>query len=193
MLNIVSANGQKAQSIQHLIGEKSAETDFCLASQIFAADILVDPDDSNTVLLAAGLFSDDVERITGLKPDVKNHMDAISSECVIIGSIEGSDIIKKLIKKKKIDVSGIKGKWESCLIQVVQNPLPGVDRALVIAGSDRRGAAYGIFELSKQMGVSPWYYFADVPVKKSDEIYVKAGRYVQESPSVKYRGIFIND
>ena len=134
----VMAFGQETGSIKELIAFGTSQNDFMLASDHFAAEILVDPDDSNTVLLAAGLFSDDVERITGHKPDVKNHMDAISSDCVIIGSIEGSDIIKKLIKKKKIDVSEIKDKWESCLIQVVQNPLPGVDRALVIAGSDRR-------------------------------------------------------
>ena len=185
--------GQEAGSFKDLIASGTTKRDFVLASDHFTANILVDPDDSKTVLLAAGLFSDDVERITGHKPDVKNKVDAISSDCVIIGSIEGSDIIKKLIKKKKIDIAEIKGKWESCLIQVVNNPLPGVDRALVIAGSDRRGTAYGVFELSKQMGVSPWYYFADVVPKKRDDIYIKEGRYVQESPSVKYRGIFIND
>ena len=185
--------GQEAGSFKDLIASGTTKRDFVLASDHFTANILVDPDDSKTVLLAAGLFSDDVERITGHKPDVKNKVDAISSDCVIIGSIEGSDIIKKLIKKKKIDIAEIKGKWESCLIQVVNNPLPGVDRALVIAGSDRRGTAYGVFELSKQMGVSPWYYFADVSLKKKDKIYIKAGRYIQQPPSVKYRGIFIND
>ncbi len=193
LLLVVSVHGQKAQSPNHLIVEKGAEKDFCLASKILAADILVDEKDNNTVLLAARLFSDDIERITGHKPDLKNHGQTISSDCVIIGSIEESDIIKKLIRKKTIDVSEIKGKWESCLIQVVNNPLPGVDKALVIAGSDRRGTAYGVLELSRQMGVSPWYYFADVSVKKRDEIYIKVGRYIQESPSVKYRGIFIND
>jgi len=77
------------------------------------------------------------------------------------------------------------GWWEACLTQVVDDPLPGVERALVIAGSDRRGTAYGIFELSKQIGVSPWYYFADVPIEKREHIAVKAGRYLLSSPSVK--------
>jgi hypothetical protein len=185
--------GQEAQLPHRLIVEKGEEIDFCLASDIFAADILVDKNESKTVLLASELFSDDVERITGHKPKVKNSINPISSECVIIGSIEESEIIKKLIRKEKIKVDEISGKWESCLIQTVINPLPGVDKALVIAGSDRRGTAYGVFEISKQMGVSPWYYFADVSSKKRDKIYIKAGRYIQKSPSVKYRGIFIND
>jgi hypothetical protein len=112
---------------------------------------------------------------------------------VIVGTIDSSSIIKKLIEKKKIDVTDIEGKWESCLIQVVDKPFRGIKKALVIAGSDRRGAAYGLLEISKQMGVSPWYYFADVAVKKSDEIYIKSGKFIQKSPSIKYRGIFIND
>ena len=185
--------GQKTQSQHRLIVKTGTENDFCLASDIKTADILVDDGDSKTVLLAAELFSDDVERVAGHKPEVRFHIDLISSECVIIGSIKKSEIIKELIRKKKIDVSEIRGRWESCLILTVNNPLPGIDRALVIAGSDRRGTAYGVFELSKQMGVSPWYYFADVSIKKRDEIYIKAGKYTQKSPSVKYRGIFLND
>jgi len=113
LLFAICADGQEATSPQHLIAENRAEFDFCLASQIFTADILVDEDDSKTVLLATGLLSDDVERITGRKPGVKYHMNAISSDCVIIGSIDGSKIIKELVKKKKIDIAEIKGKWES--------------------------------------------------------------------------------
>ena len=66
-------------------------------------------------------------------------------------------------------------------------------QALVIVGSDRRGAAYGVFSLSKEIGVSPWYWWADVPAKKSDELFISKARYVSNAPSVKYRGIFIND
>lgn len=189
----VIVSGQKSGSLAHLIAKGKEASDFSLAVQGSSTDIYVDSKDSKTVLLAATLFSGDVERITGLKPKVKSNIGSVSSNCVIIGSIEGSELIKKLIKKNKIDVSEVKGKWESCLIQTVDNPLPGIDRALVIAGSDRRGTAFGIFELSKQMGVSPWYYFADVALKKRAEIYINAGRYIQKSPSVKYRGIFIND
>ena len=69
----------------------------------------------------------------------------------------------------------IKDKWEAYLIQTISNPFKGIGNALVITGSDRRGTAYGVFELSKQMGVSPWYWWADVPVKKKTALYIKTG------------------
>jgi hypothetical protein len=112
---------------------------------------------------------------------------------VLIGTIGKSRIIDRLIRERKIDVSEIDGKWESTLIQVVAHPLPGVERGLVIAGSDKRGTIYGIYDLSEQIGVSPWYWWADVPVGHKDALYVKAGRWVQGEPAVKYRGIFLND
>ena len=86
----------------------------------------------------------------------------------------------------KLDVSAIEGKWESYLIQTV-------DGNLVIAGSDKRGTIFGIYDLSEKIGVSPWHYFADVPAQRHAALYVKPGRYVQDSPKVKYRGIFLND
>ncbi len=78
-------------------------------------------------------------------------------------------------------------------MQVIDKPFKGIDKALVIAGSDKRGAAYGTFEISKQMGVSPWYWWADVPVKKKDAIYIKKNIFLRDHPLVKYRGIFLND
>ncbi len=176
-----------------MISDAYSKGDFCLVSSNSVADIFVDAGDSKTVLLVAGLFAEDVERVAGRKPSVKTDAAVVSRHCVIAGTIGNNSVIKELVEKKKMDVSGIENQWESCLIQVVEKPLPGVETALVIAGSDRRGTAYGIFELSRQMGVSPWYYFADVAPKKRNAITIKAGRYVQKSPSVKYRGIFIND
>ncbi len=176
-----------------MVSEKYAAGDFKLADHQTAAAVLVDTNDSKTVLLAAGLFCDDVARVTGLKPELKTAAGAIKTECVIVGSITGSRIIRQLIASGKISVTEVEGQWESCLIQVVENPLPGVQRALVVAGSDRRGTAYGLLEISRQMGVSPWYYFADVPVKKKTAVAIRVGRYVQKSPSVKYRGVFLND
>lgn len=169
------------------------ELDFQLVTNQQHASILVDDLDFAVVKLCAGLFIDDVERVTGYKPSLLTHHAEAIPYCVIIGSIERSGIIKKLIADRKIDVSEVKGKWEGCLTQTVDNPLPGIGKALVIAGSDRRGTAYGIFELSKQIGVSPWYFFADATPAKRTELFVKAGKYILKSPSVKYRGIFIND
>ena len=112
---------------------------------------------------------------------------------IILGTFKGSSIIQKLIAEKKIDINTIKGKWEAFQMQTVKNPTKGIENALVITGSDKRGTAYGVLELSRQIGVSPWYWWADVPVKKKPEVFIKKGVYTFNSPSVKYRGIFIND
>ncbi len=178
---------------QILVQDTGSKNDFCLVADGSVADLLIDTNDSKTVHLAVRLFSEDIERVSRQKAEIKQNLKSTSSMCVIIGTIDGSSMIQMLIKKKKIDVTEIEGKWESCLIQVIDNPFKGVKKALVVAGSDRRGAAYGLMEISKQMGVSPWYYFADVATKKRNSIYIKSGRFIQKSPSVKYRGIFIND
>jgi hypothetical protein len=188
---LLNINAQQIDLVNE--SESGSMHGFILAEGKFVADILLDSGDNPTVHLAAGLFSDDVERVSGQKPEIKLDFSTVSKTCVIAGSIEESRIIRELVKRKVIDVSDVKGKWESCLIQVVENPVKGIDRALVIAGSDRRGTAYGLLELSRQMGVSPWYYFADVPIAKRDKIVINPARYVQKSPSVQYRGIFIND
>ncbi|RYG15635.1 MAG: glycosyl hydrolase, partial [Chitinophagaceae bacterium] len=87
----------------------------------------------------------------------------------------------------------VKGTWENCITQVVNKPFVGVEKALVIAGSDKRGTIYGIYSLSEKIGVSPWYYWADVPIVKQTSISINSGRFIQGSPAVKYRGIFLND
>ncbi len=176
-----------------ILNNSEDENGFSLAAGGSAADLVVDANDSKTVLLATRLFSEDIQRVTGQKATIKNDLKTASPLCVIVGTIDNSRFIKQLIKSGKIDVSEVQGKWESSLIQVVENPMEGVKKALVIAGSDRRGTAYGLMEISKQMGVSPWYYFADVAIKKHDAISITPDRTIMKSPSVKYRGIFIND
>jgi hypothetical protein len=155
-----------------------------------AASICVDENDITLVKKVAGFFQTDVELLTGKKPAL-THQPA-PGNIIVIGSIDSSSFIKKLIAAKKIDVSKIKGKWEAYQMQVVKQPFPGITQALVIAGSDRRGTAYGVFELSKTLGVSPWHWWADVPVKKKNSLYVQ-DNIVTDAPAVKYRGIFIND
>ncbi len=190
---VIPMNGQSVGLPDDLVTEKLSKIDFSLVTEGNQAEILVDADDSRTVLIAAGLFVDDVARVTGRKLALKTERKDLAPYSVIAGTIDKNQIIKELITSKKIEVAGILNLWESCLIQVLDDPLPGVKKALVIAGSDRRGAAYGILELSKQIGVSPWYYFADVSPRKRERIVIKAGRYIEKSPSVRYRGIFIND
>jgi hypothetical protein len=158
-----------------------------------AAAIYVDAADWPGVDRAAGDLADDVHKVSGVAAEVRRSADHLTSHPILIGTIGKSAIIDRLIADHKIDAAPIAGKWESWLTQVVDNPMPGVERALVIAGSDKRGTIYGIYDLSEQMGVSPWYWWADVPVRHRDAVLVRAGTYIQGPPAVKYRGIFIND
>ncbi|KAH9893097.1 glycoside hydrolase family 115 protein [Xylariomycetidae sp. FL2044] len=115
------------------------------------------------------------------------------STVIIAGTLGHSKVIDDLVAAGKLDVSEIEGQWESFTTQVLTDPIPGCPQAVVIAGSDTRGAIYGMYDISEQIGVSPWYWWADVPIKKNDEIYVLSEGKVQGPPSVKYRGFFIND
>ncbi|MFW0714654.1 glycosyl hydrolase 115 family protein [Pedobacter sp. N23S346] len=164
---------------------------FTLAGKGIVSSILVSGNEWPGVLRAAADLQTDLEKVTGIKPAFLT--DKTARMAIIIGTIGKSKVIDQLIKENKINVAGIAGNWESTLIEVVKNPLPGIDSALVIAGSDKRGTIYGVYELSSQIGVSPWYYWADVPVKKSNALFAISGRHVIASPAVKYRGIFLND
>jgi hypothetical protein len=157
------------------------------------AGIYVDPHDAAVVTVAGNLLADDFERVTTHRSAVQTDPTKLGSTAILIGTIGQSAAIDQLIAANKLDVTNIKGQWESFLWQTVDEPLPGVHHALVIAGSDRRGTAYGAMELSAQIGVSPWYYWADVPTAKRDQISVPTGRTIATSPKVKYRGIFLND
>ncbi len=146
------------------------------------------------VIRAAKDLQADLKRVTNVQPNLTVDKKAPKAkQVVLIGTLGQSPIIDKLVKNKKLDVSGISGKWETYLVQVVDKPMRGVDQALVIAGSDMRGTIFGIYDVSAEIGVSPWYYWADVPVKQQQNLYVKAGRHTDGEPKVKYRGIFIND
>ncbi|HYE54162.1 MAG TPA: glycosyl hydrolase, partial [Chitinophagaceae bacterium] len=160
---------------------------------ISTAAICIDAENDFTLVhLAAGFLADDIQKVTGKAARVAPMIPTDTKQIILIGSVERSSFIKDLIARKKISDS-IRNKWEAYHVQVVQQPFPGVEQALVIMGSDRRGTAYGVFELSQQMGVSPWYWWADVPVKQHKELYVKANAFMTAAPAVKYRGIFIND
>jgi hypothetical protein len=158
-----------------------------------ATPVYVDAGDYAGVVRTAADLRQDIARVTGITPAAVRNPQQLNGAAIITGTIGKSPIVDRLIRDKKIDAGPIAGKWESFLIQVVPNPLPGVASALVIAGSDRRGTIYGIYDLSEQMGVSPWYWWADVPVRHRDAVFVRAGKYIEGEPAVKYRGIFLND
>jgi len=155
--------------------------------------IYVDKKDHWLMQKVAELLQQDIEMITGEKPRILDVMPASADQLIIIGSMDSSDIIRTLAAENKIHTITLKGQWEKFQFQTLDKPVKGIQRALIIAGSDKRGTAFGVLEMSKHMGVSPWYWWADVPAKKKKEVYIKKGLFIYGSPSVKYRGIFIND
>ena len=161
---------------------------FCIAKDDKAAAIVVDEQDWKGVIRAANDLGDDVRKVTGIISELhkRDGSFCVKDGDIIVGTIGKSCLIDRLVKQKKLDVSKVRGQWESFVIDVV-------DGNLVVAGSDKRGTIYGVYTISERIGVSPWYWWADVPVRHQDELYWTDGRFVQPSPKVKYRGIFIND
>ncbi|KAF0152357.1 MAG: hypothetical protein FD143_1150 [Ignavibacteria bacterium] len=165
---------------------------FALSTNGKTASLLLSQKDFPGVLRVSNHLQTDIKSVTGVKPKVL--FDEVNaSEIVIVGTIGRNSLIDKLIESKKISAEEIKGKNETFLIEIVDNPTPNIKQALVIAGSDKRGTIYGMYHLSEMIGVSPWYWWADVPVKKHSEIFIERGKYSLGEPKVKYRGIFIND
>jgi len=175
------------------ISDKAAAGAFPLVNSGRAAAIFVDTADWPGVIRAADDLQADIQRVAGAPAAVRHDSKTLSGAAIIIGTIGRSPLVDQLIREKKIDVRGVTGQWEAFVLQTVAKPLPGVTQALVVAGSDKRGAIYGIYDISEQIGVSPWYFWADVPVVHRDALFVKPGRYMEGPPAVKYRGIFLND
>lgn len=160
---------------------------FQIANKGQNASILVDASDWKGVIRAANDLGADIGRVTGTNSIVKTSTGNMSETgAIVVGTIGKSRLIDQLISNGKLKVSDIKGQLESFVIQTIDN-------MLVVAGTDKRGTIYGIYDISEKIGVSPWYWWADVPARKSAALFVKNGRFVQDPPKVKYRGIFIND
>ena len=137
----------------------NARGSFPLVQAKAAAAVYVDSGDYAGIVRAAGDLVADIARVTGATAATVHDGKALGANVVIAGTIGKSALINRLIREGKIDAAQVKGKWEAFLIQVVARPLPGVASALVIAGSDKRGAIYGIYDLSEQIGVSPWHFW----------------------------------
>ena len=154
-------------------------------------EIYMDANDCKGVSYAANALVKDIMKVSGSKAVLTSDAglkdkDAAGKPTILVGTIGHSAAIDQLIRQKRINGNLLKGKREKFIITMV-------DGQLVIAGSDRRGTIYGIYELSQQMGVSPWYDWADVPVVHHDSIFVNKGIYTDGEPAVRYRGIFLND
>lgn len=167
------------------------EKGFLLATEKEAVKIVCDPNDHKGVSRALLTLQADFGRVMG--SDAEAVADYTGDGKLIVGSLDKSKLIQDLVKAKKINRADLEGKKEKYIITLVENPFGKGGEALVVAGSDKRGTIYGMYELAAQMGVSPWYYWADVPVAKQTALYVKPGSYTDGEPAVEFRGIFIND
>lgn len=155
------------------------------------AEVRWDENDYEVVKIAARGLMTDLAAVTG-EEAAQGTNSGLGSR-IYLGSLEQSPLIKSIVESISLDLSQLQGAWESFVIKTIADPQRPGRSALLIVGSDRRGTAYGAYELSQAMGVSPWYWWADVPAKKSESIYIHEGLHRFGPPSVKYRGIFIND
>lgn len=154
-------------------------------------EIYMDTNDCKGVSYAAHALLKDIKSVSGATATLTSDASFLKKAdtarpAILVGTIGHSAAIDQLVKQKRINGILLKGKREKFIITLI-------DGQLVIAGSDRRGTIYGIYELSQQMGVSPWYDWADVPVEHHDSIFVNKGIYTDGEPAVRYRGIFLND
>ena len=187
-----STNGSGAAATTSYVASTTSAGAFPLAAAGKPVPLVVSDADFPGVVRAANDLRDDLERVTGARPTIFTNS-AIARQAVIVGTIGKSPIIDRLVREKKIDGATLAGKWETFVIKSVENPMPGVAQGLIVAGSDKRGTIYGIYDLSQEIGVSPWYWWADVPTARRSDLYVSSGVHTRGTPAVKYRGIFIND
>jgi hypothetical protein len=193
---ILSRNPLRAQATfgtEQIISSEMTKGAFTISAARCSAPLVISSKEWPGVSRAFHDLRTDIGKVTSVLPDFVTDKVPDSKEIIIAGTIGKSELIDQLIKNGKIEKKKIAGKWETYMIQIVRNPFRGIKRALVIAGSDKRGTIYGIYELSRQIGVSPWYWWADVPVAKKENLYAKFFTCIEGPPSVKYRGIFLND
>lgn len=153
---------------------------------------LYDDNDAPVVSTVVRAVNNDIKAVVGGQLDRMRNGE-VSDYAIIVGTIGLSKYISELGETGKINVEGIKGKWESYILQLVDSPRKGIKKALVICGSNPRGTAYGLFEVSRMMGISPYVWWADVVPDHQMSLYLVGDLLKRGEPSVKYRGIFIND
>lgn len=175
------------------LSERPSDSTFNLVDGNHTATLYHSESADTAIQFALKDLQRDIERVTGKQPRITSKTDALSEFSLIVGEIGKHPLIDELIAQGKLTVDEIAGQWEGYLIQVLDQPFAGVKKALVVAGTDRRGAAYGLYDISEQIGVSPWYWWADVPVKRRDGLYIRSNTRVVDAPKIKYRGIFLND
>ena len=167
--------------------------DFPFVTDQTAAAIVYANDDYRVVTIAVRDLISDIARVTDTRSAPPPNQSRTAGATVFIGTLDKSPAVDAIVRAGKLDVSQLRGAWESFLIATVADPVPGVRQGLVIVGSDRRGTAFGVYELSQAIGVSPWRWWADVPPERKPALYIASGTRRFGPPSVKYRGVFLND
>ena len=165
---------------------------FTVVSRCDVSPVVVDGGEASVVHTAVELFADDVRKITDRTPSVCSAPEG-NGPVVLVGTLGVSPWVDSLVSAGLLDVSSVAGKWEAYGIKIVKSPFDGVPKALVVYGNDPRGTAYGLMELTRRMGISPWSWWADVFPRKKNRITFGSDINTISSPSVKYRGIFLND
>ena len=175
-------------------------------------NLYIDKKDSgyDGISLIAEALKSDLARVIGAKVDnegkasesedglkIITEKSKLDGKAIIAGTYgeNGNEIINDLIEKGSIDISDLENRWECYLMQVVRKPLSGLDEALVIVGTDKRGTIYGLFHISEMAGISPWVWWADILPEKKSSIILPGEQcnLISKEPSIKYRGIFLND
>ncbi|KRA64217.1 hypothetical protein ASD89_03995 [Caulobacter sp. Root656] len=185
----VQAQGRRETGA--LFTDSLARGGFVLVEAGRGPTIVVDPADAAVVRHAADDLADDIKTVTAQQATVAAA--PAGKTAILVGTLGHSQLIDRIVAARKVDVSRLSGAWESFVIASVDRPLPGVDKALVVIGSDRRGTAFGVYEVAQAMGVSPWAWWADVTPKHRDALFVAPGVHRFGPPSVRYRGVFVND
>ncbi len=185
-----------------LVTDRPVRGGLTIAANGIAAPVLYDPADHPVVVHAAQGLARDIATVTGIttaaaplagQTPAQSPITSPITPPIILGTLGRNAVIDRLVRTGKLDARRLTGAWESFVITIVRRPAPGVPVALVIAGSDRRGTAFGAYELSEAIGVSPWHWWADVPARRRPALYVAPGTHRFGPPSVRYRGIFLND
>lgn len=171
---------------------KAQKTVFSIVTEATKASIVYDPQGPKLDSISAQLLAKDIERVTSYKPKVNTDISKVKGNVIIIGNIQ-SALIRKFIHPQSSVYKNLLDKWECFSFKTIDKPSSNILKVFIIAGSDARGTAYGVFTLSEKIGISPWYWWADVPVKQQNRLTISQDDYLSAAPAVRYRGIFIND
>ena len=175
----------------HSIADLRA-ADFIIINKSSKASIVYDGEGPAIDSITAHLFAEDIQRVTGYLPFVFTDISAAKGNVIVVGNLQ-SKLMRNFIGPQSSINKNLNGKWECYELKIIDKPFKNINKALLIVGSDNRGTAYGVFNISEKIGVSPWYWWADVNPKKQKELSLNFDEYISSTPSVKYRGIFLND